>query len=1387
MISVSTPRLGLNLDEDLSNVKDGSYVDANNVRIKSDGSTNGYLLTNTNGNEYGFTIDDIQPTNRKWYIKDGDPLITYSLSLRDNQGNVIVETLFELTFSSLISQFAADCAALSISVTIVSDSSEATIEVTEWPHYDYSLVSYNPENFSYFYLVQESVDGAESAIAVNRILNSCEALDGVYIFSTNQALQKSYDYTYDCTAPNTQDNGSGVLQLTNITPPKFLHVGSYFKINITGSTDYNGSHIAKYVATNTVDIIDVPFTTQQVLTYTYYFSNYGRITYVDYVTGSATTIFGTPQWDFSIFNPIDSRVEQSSLGYDQLYFCSLQDINRVFYLQTGDTIYNTALFGADLVPPYHYLRGGQYTYESILEQTAMVTTNKSIVSYISQSQSGGKILAGNWRYATSLLTASGAETALTDLTQPIPVYKENANSSLVVGNEGTVETGKINNLQVTNIIAGVYKYVVLYGFHYADGAVMPYRIKQQLLDNSDTLANISHEGTETYELTSFGELKFVTLQYYSKNIELVDNYLTFSNLRQKGNPDLTDFAKSATHNIQKEYVGTGEYKNPLNVNTKMGCMLYEDYVWAAQFELMDGSFTDQVYYINTIRIDGNTTNNAANPNRVNGGRVAGGISDTSITDASGNPYYFYPNIIFDWTTLIGAYPAHTIIKSVKFYRAEVINPRVIACGFIIPNAYGNGNQSFLPSGTTTPSITEVCAFPNAFGDVVNQTTYPLGDVSSDYNSDFVPGVGPDPGTQSVSFYAPDYFYTGNHFTSIPGDLIKILPSQNSFTAQYLNNPNQYLVSSYNAFYGYPDGGNTYDVLTSTYCPTGSTVSLVSRSLFNLLYVDGASDESKNQFNCFDCQAVEFNTFADISIDYATYGYYIRPRADQYGDLTLLKYSYTGVSDISIIGITETLINNGGDTFTQQSAIKQRVKVELSSGAWQDTGASLGAWQNTGASFYTQNRINSQMRVISGTQYTFQRSGITNWLCNVEPEAFDYNSGYSIFGNDYIKNLTPFNPELNTVTNYSTRAVWTNKKPAGSLVDDYRTLPPLNFSDFPMQYGGITSHISVNGNLMVLQELKFSLKYFNSEGQFTTTSSDTILLGENAVMSRREQDISIFGCSHKQSISKGVSDSGKEVLYWVCSKYKKIMRFGADGTVCISDRAAIKSWCENNILTEFNEITESTTGRGISSVWNQKDREYIVTFRYGTDVTNPLTLKKTITFSEVTNRFVSFMGFAPTIYVRFLNYFYTPNSISYLFYPSNTSTTSESTGDCYIHNDDLVTDNEFFPTYYDSDEPDTDVTLVTNADVIDNKMFQNFEIDYEGVFADVNFATKTQTSAVGDSEYALDLYRGQVGLDENENPMNGIWIKTLITFGTSEMTKLKRFTMKYLTSNRLTQR
>lgn len=1428
-ITTVTPNAGLNLDDEYVNIPNGSYVNAIDVKIKSDGSSNGYCLQNIEGNEFKFTIPDVVAQNKKWLMEQGvdDPANAYTLTLYDAY-NAVLATATDVTYAGLIVAFDAALTLAGITfinvAAVFNGNAENSYEFTSIPFYNYKLVN-TGNQFNYIYLVKEAIDDAEAQAdytAMKRVLNSCEGTGGVYIFSTNQAQQLNIASNgATVLSANTSNNGSGMLRLETAVWPYGITVGQHFNLLITGCTvnaNYNGIHVAEAVdvlGTLYLDIIDVTFGSQETVSYQFYISNYGEIGFVDYENIIYTKIFSTTQWNFNVIKPVDSRSEPSALNYDVLYWTSLQERFRRFAVgrsSGGGYLYNSSAYGGNLVTLYHVLRQGFYDYETIATESLLQIPNISEIEWVSQSESGGALLAGNWRYMNSFISSDGAsETELSDLTNVVNVYSSNDNDNYlyVLGNDSTTVTGKVNNLQITGFPLGIYKYVVLYGIHYADGAANIYRIKQQLID-SDAI-NISHFGTEAAEIVAFNELRFSNEAYKGQNIELIDNRLTFSNLIKEGSVDLTAFALTFTHNITNDSVTTpGEYKNPTNVNDRLGYMVNEDYVFAAQFELTNGGLTDQVYYIDTIRIDGDIVTNAGNP--TDNRRVAGGTADMRIADASGIRV-IYPQIIIDWDNeLIDGVPARDVIKSVKIYRSEVINQRVIACGHLVPCVRDPAvivGQLFQPSNSAGvyPFADDVFPFPEYNGDTLGAavTVYP-----SRYRSEWNGGT-----EQTFGFYAPDYYFSGDYFSFLAGDQFIINSGiTDNLYQSFVNNPPLTYASAYNKYYGdqtygvWADGvavppivanpDNPYTVSMAVYCPTNSQVDCGSATpkVFhnNLFYTTDVED---SQFQTYSCHAITLETSVDIALTYAiptaAYGYYIRPRADQYGDVSLLRYSYTGIVqyevDVPLATTVPIQVNNGGDTFNQLTALKQRVKVN------DDV---TDSYNNSGASFYTQNRVNAQMRVpISGlTMFYDSLPKIEEWLCNVEQEAFNYNEGYSVYGSDLIKALTPFDPNIETITDYGTRCVWTPSKPAGSIVDDYRTIPPLNFYDFPIVHGRITSHLQINRQLFFWQPLKFTQKYFNSEGQFTTTSGDNIVLGENAVMSRRETDLSSFGSRHKQSIVKGRTDSGRDSAYWLCSDFRKIMRFGADGTVCISDRAKIKSWCELNILSEFNSITNSISGRGISAGWNQKDKEYILTLRYGSSIgADPqFTKLKTISFCEVTNRFVSFYSAWPTIYIPFRDVYLTPDSTSYNWFPNDTNVVSANTGDIYLHNDDVVI-NASKPTYYQVVTAGSTADIVVNADVINNKLWQNIEVDYAGgtpafygAFSNIAFATKTQTGASAfESELALDYLRSQIPLDVSENNLSGIWLKSTFYFDTEAIAKLLRLTVKYLTSNRLAQR
>ena len=115
-----------------------------------------------------------------------------------------------------------------------------------------------------------------------------------------------------------------------------------------------------------------------------------------------------------------------------------------------------------------------------------------------------------------------------------------------------------------------------------------------------------------------------------------------------------------------------------------------------------------------------------------------------------------------------------------------------------------------------------------------------------------------------------------------------------------------------------------------------------------------------------------------------------------------------------------------------------------------------------------------------------------------------------------------------------------------------------------------------------------------------------------------------------------------------------------------------------------------------------------------------------------------------------------------------------------------------PTYYQVVTAGSTADIVVNADVINNKLWQNIEVDYGGgtpafygAFSNIVFTTKTQTGVSAfEAELALDLLRAQVSLDNSEENLNGIWLKTTFAFDTESIAKLIRYTVKYQPSRRL---
>jgi len=184
------------------------------------------------------------------------------------------------------------------------------------------------------------------------------------------------------------------------------------------------------------------------------------------------------------------------------------------------------------------------------------------------------------------------------------------------------------------------------------------------------------------------------------------------------------------------------------------------------------------------------------------------------------------------------------------------------------------------------------------------------------------------------------------------------------------------------------------------------------------------------------------------------------------------------------------------------------------------------------------------------------------------------------------------PELNSKP---TRIVWSNKKFPAELVDSYRNILPASYKDLDFTFGEINDHQDINGELFTLQNRKFQLQHFNSRGSLQAIpDSIDIVIGEGEVLARDGVTLSSYGTAHKWSVIKGASPGGKDVIYWFNHENGLFMRFGADGTVILSDRARMRSFSNNNTDWIANQYIP-TKSYGIRGVWDDRFKEVIWTF------------------------------------------------------------------------------------------------------------------------------------------------------------------------------------------------
>ncbi len=1237
-------------DSDPTKVAPGNYVDGKNLQFLTNNTESTKTHIPMLGNSEAFSLGTTVSQNKTWRITTPQDATNDlgGIFLYDQNGNLfptIAGQAQPMTWNrnqTMANQVTA-IAALFTTIdgsgnTVVTTSGDYIFITTDTVSgYDIGLnattttgagptvtdTSLDPE------IYQEAYDG--SFTGENHAIGSFDLLGDLYVWSTAQTHLPTI---ITPTITTVADNGAGRYRITtsaahglttgwkvavsgvNVATPGVVSPNGLWIITVISPTIFDvqewytittgftqgaaGGHVTIYI--QGVGIIGVAQKDENKLLP---ISN--QWTY--------TQIARTKQWNFTTKKQVDTYCERNSVQ-DSIYWTDDYNVPRVIYYIKEYNANGVSLpFVTDgiieTVNPT-----GLYTYATINQESKLqLFSSGAKISFIQQLQSGGQIPCGNWRYAIEFLSTSLTATVPSDLTNPINVYvaAENGNPAVIIGDAPATITSKINQLEVTGIIPGLFKYVQLIGVNYVGDAVVGYIIKRELLADNQTSIILNHTGTETgttnYDLALLNQQ--VADIATAKNIDVIDKRMILSNITTEQSKDFTAWAATLTHSILRKTLtavrsatdGTivvGEYQVPDNVNHYLGYMHNETYRFGVKLKMKTGTWT-QAFWVDDIIINCDATV----PRRI----LA--LTDFNLTNntsggADDELYVAYVSFLINSSALdylIDGIRLRDLVDAISFVRAEAI-PTVLACGMIVPSvAYAqvDGNY-YLQYDTTSPAPYDVFGeFPFISGRDSGVPPGGSNPVYSDTEFD-------DARKRTLAaFYSPDVQFGHTSIAWLSGDVIKI--HGNPFYTHILNEGG----TAYSDEFGQYSGrtGANFAHPPNDVSPSWGIMMSYGQGAYAFpstntykkqsAFINTGGGPGAYSVN-YITQSMVFETAGSFDIPVTVpaqedrafyYSQYIRSLTDQYGDKNLTQYVPIGhLLEISSKTGTSGEAVFGGDTFTQMNFLRHRTfaqqNIQFTGLAAPDATSTQGL--GGGVSYYCQNRINAQMKQKSISQIGALYPGIltSTWLDSIantdgnNGEA--YQEGYT--ARNEVQSVIAFDPNIENVNDMPVRIMWSAIKPQGSPSDQYRNFPPFNFHDLDQTFGEIVHHANANGELITWQQRAFMRQYFNTRGTLQVQSITEILIGDGSVMSRDGVTVSRLGCKHKWAIIKGKSNGGNDTFYWINTELKKALRFGYDGTVSVADIKDMRSWFGNN-LKWVDQYDTPADGQGICGYWEDR--------------------------------------------------------------------------------------------------------------------------------------------------------------------------------------------------------
>jgi len=215
-----------------------------------------------------------------------------------------------------------------------------------------------------------------------------------------------------------------------------------------------------------------------------------------------TRLFRTWRWELPTNHAVDIKGEVVSDKYYAIYVTDDYNKPKVFYIPKFFAAYEDSPLkyttsGAERIT------GGSLIYNDADSQTNLqLFNNVGLVTYKSQSQSGGGLVSGGYRYSVRFGINGTENTTEWSVLNPnvIPVFKASTSSPSawqeIQGDVGGTPTGKSNILTIKNAKPNIFDYIELAALHYSGGDVPSAYIVGRYVITANEF-DVTHTGLET--------------------------------------------------------------------------------------------------------------------------------------------------------------------------------------------------------------------------------------------------------------------------------------------------------------------------------------------------------------------------------------------------------------------------------------------------------------------------------------------------------------------------------------------------------------------------------------------------------------------------------------------------------------------------------------------------------------------------------------------------------------------------------------------------------------------------------------------------------------------------------------------------------------------------